>query len=63
MQANYTETRRPHVLNRNLTLKDQKEKEKQQKKGNLESNFVKIPYHVSEGYRLDRGLVYGGVTT
>lgn len=61
MQANYTETRRPYVLNRNLTLKDQKEE--QQKKGNLESNFVKIPYHVSEGYRLDRGLVYGGVTT
>lgn len=26
MQANYAETRRPYVLNRNLTLKDQKEK-------------------------------------
>lgn len=39
------------MLNRNLILKKNKQN---QKKGNLEPNFQKIPYCISEGDCLDR---------
>lgn len=39
-----------HMFYRNLILKNKTEK------GNLESNFLKIPYSISECHCLDRGF-------